>query len=68
MLPSLLFNYYWTLDLSFELEAGARWTQLERLGTTETTTDLFFTAGFRYDFYADGSSNPKCSQATISCR
>ena len=65
-LPSLLFNYYWTRDWNFELEVGARWTQLEQLGAKETTTDLFFTAGFRYDFYADGSS--KCQNAPPGCR
>jgi tetratricopeptide (TPR) repeat protein len=54
VLPSILLNYYWTRDLSLELEVGAKWTERQQAGATETETDLFFTAGFRYDFYADG--------------
>jgi hypothetical protein len=54
ILPSILINYYWTRDLSLELEVGAKWTERQQAGATQTETDLFFTAGFRYDFYADG--------------
>jgi tetratricopeptide (TPR) repeat protein len=54
VLPSILVNYYWTRDLSLELEVGAKWTDRRQGGATQTETDLFFTAGFRYDFYADG--------------
>ncbi|HEX2336244.1 MAG TPA: hypothetical protein VHI72_07190, partial [Hyphomicrobiaceae bacterium] len=54
VLPSILLNYYWTRDLSLELEVGAKLTERQQAGATETETDLFFTAGFRYDFYADG--------------
>jgi tetratricopeptide (TPR) repeat protein len=54
ILPSILVNYYWTRDLSLELEIGAKWTERQQAGATQTETDLFFTAGFRYDFYADG--------------
>ena len=54
VLPSILFNYYWTRDLSLELEVGAKWTERQQAGATQNETDLFFTAGFRYDFYADG--------------
>ncbi|MFZ0852770.1 MAG: tetratricopeptide repeat protein [Hyphomicrobiaceae bacterium] len=54
VLPSILLNYYWTRDLSLELEVGAKWTERQQAAATETETDLFFTAGFRYDFYADG--------------
>lgn len=55
VLPSVLFNYYVTRDLSLELEVGAQWTDLKENGISETTTDLFFTVGYRYDFYADGT-------------
>lgn len=54
ILPSLLVDYYFTRDWSLELEAGARWTSQTENGIEETTTDLFFTIGYRYDFYADG--------------
>jgi tetratricopeptide (TPR) repeat protein len=53
-LPSVLFNYYWTKDFSLELEAGAKWTRHEQAGARNDNTELFVTAGFRYDFYADG--------------
>ena len=56
ILPSVLFDYYITHDWSLELEAGARWTDTEEKGVGETTTDVFFTVGYRYDFYADGSA------------
>lgn len=54
VLPSILLNYYLTRDLSLELEAGAQWTETKQNGVMETATDLFFTVGYRYDFYADG--------------
>lgn len=55
VLPSVLFNYYVTTDLSLELEVGGRWTDTTENGVEETSTDLFFTIGYRYDFYADGT-------------
>lgn len=54
ILPSVLLNYYVTRDLSLEMEAGAQWTETKQNGITENVTDLFFTVGYRYDFYADG--------------
>lgn len=59
LLPSVLFNYYWTRDLSLELEVGTKWTWREQGGAKENETELFFTAGFRYDFYADDQK--KCA-------
>ena len=56
VLPSVLLDYYVTRDFSLELEVGARWTDTTVGGVEETSTDLFFTVGYRYDFYADGSS------------
>ncbi len=53
ILPSILINHYWTRDLSLELEIGAKWTERQQAGATQTESDLFFTAGFRYDFYPD---------------
>src|SRR5262249_2521520 len=42
VLPSILFNYYWTRDLSLELEVGAKWTERQQAGATQNETDLFF--------------------------
>jgi tetratricopeptide (TPR) repeat protein len=66
ILPSVLFNYAWSRDLSMELEAGTKWTQREQGGTSETLTDLFFTVGIRYDFNADGRT--KCAYPSPVCR
>ena len=63
VLPSVLLDYYFTKDLSLELEAGARWTQTTENAVRETSTDLFFTIGYRYDFYADGSLEQKVRAA-----
>jgi hypothetical protein len=57
VLPSLLLNYYWTRDMSFEVEGGTKWTSREQAGAKEDETEYFLTAGFRYDFYADGQRN-----------
>jgi tetratricopeptide (TPR) repeat protein len=54
VLPTVLLNYYWTKDLALELEIGTKWTLLQQLGVKDTTTDLFVTAGFRYDFHVEG--------------
>lgn len=59
VLPSILLNYYWSKDLSLELEVGSKWTDREQGGAREKETELFFTAGFRYDFYADDQK--KCA-------
>ena len=55
VLPSVLVDYYFTRDWSLELEIGAQWRDTIENGVEETNTELFFTAGYRYDFYADGS-------------
>lgn len=56
VLPSVLVDYYVMRDFAFEVEVGASWTDSKVGGVEETSTDLFFTIGYRYDFYADGSS------------
>lgn len=66
VLPSVLLNYYITRDFTLELEVGARWTRHLQAGAQEDTTDVFFTAGFRYDFYSDGK--PRCLLGPTSCR
>lgn len=57
ILPSLLVDYYFTRDMSLEFEVGADWRSSKQNGIEETSTDLFFTIGYRYDFYADGQVN-----------
>ncbi|MFA5951948.1 MAG: tetratricopeptide repeat protein [Hyphomicrobium sp.] len=54
VLPSLLVNYFVTRNINFEVEAGAYWTNTRINGVEETETELFITAGYRYDFQADG--------------
>lgn len=66
LLPSVLVDYYWTRDLSLELEVGAQWTETEHARVTEDETEIFFTVGFRYDFYADGTSS--CSLTGSTCK
>ena len=59
ILPSVLLNYAVMKDLNLELEVGAKWTtRKEAMGVKSDDTDFFVTAGFRYDFYADGKG--KC--------
>lgn len=53
ILPSVLLNYYLTRDFALELEVGADWRTRTENMVTETETELFFTIGYRYDFYAD---------------
>jgi len=62
ILPSILINYYWTRDLSLELEVGAKWTERQQAGATQTETDLFFTAGFRYASTPMDKSRAPCSR------
>lgn len=52
LLPSLLLDYYWAKDLNFELEVGTRLTWRTENQIETRDTDLFLTAGFRYDFNA----------------
>lgn len=57
VLPSVLVDYYFTRDMSLEFEVGADWRTSKQNGIEETSTELFFTVGYRYDFYADGQVN-----------
>ena len=66
VLPSVLVDYYWTRDFSLELEVGVNWTDTMQAGVHEDNTELFLTAGFRYDFYADGVSN--CRLPVTICK
>jgi hypothetical protein len=63
IMPSVLLDYYFTRDWSLELEAGARWRDSTENSVEETSTELFFTIGYRYDFYADGMTTSSPSRA-----
>ena len=65
VLPSLLVNYSWSKDMNLEIEGGARWTDTTTANAVnETSTELFLTVGYRYDFYADGKfEKPKAPGA-----
>jgi hypothetical protein len=52
-LPSLLVDYYWSRQLSFEAEIGWQQTWGEQTGIRENNADLFLTFGVRWDFDAD---------------
>jgi hypothetical protein len=51
-----LLDYYWTKELSFEFELGAQRTWNQQAGVSDVNTELFLTAGIRYDFYADDAT------------
>jgi hypothetical protein len=62
VLPSLLADYYWTKELSFEAEVGVQWTSTTQLGVRSRDTEVLATIGVRYDFYSDSktkSDDPK---------
>jgi hypothetical protein len=58
VLPSLLADYYWTKDLSFEAEVGVQWTNTTQLGVRSRDTEVLATIGVRYDFYSDTNTKP----------
>ena len=63
--PSLLVDYAITKDWHFETEIGATWSERHMGAVEEQTTDLFFTVGYRYDFYADARGS--CSLPGLLC-
>ena len=68
VLPSILIDYYWTKDFALEFEVGSKWTSLERFGVKDVTTELFLTAGFRYDFYADDKTKSSPTTRAVARR
>ena len=72
--PSLLIDYYWTPQLSFEFEGGVERTWGEQFGFKDDNVNVFMTLGLRYDFYTDDSSRAedkrKCATpvAAALCR
>ena len=59
VLPSILADYYWTKDLSFEAEIGVQWTSTTQTGIRSRDTEVMATVGVRYDFYSDSSTSTK---------
>ena len=55
-LPSVLFNYYYSKELSFELEVGWQQVWSQQAGIRDNNAELFLSFGARYDFYADDST------------
>lgn len=53
ILPSFLVDYYWTKDLSLEVEVGAQFISGVQAGVRSRDTELLATIGLRYDFYSD---------------
>ncbi len=53
VLPSLRLNYDYTRTLSFEVEAGAKWSLREQGTVIDEENEFFIILGFRYDFHTD---------------
>ena len=62
VLPSLLIDYNWSEDWSFEAEIGAQWTSSSQAGVRTRDTELLATIGLRYTFHVD--SNTRSSAAS----
>ncbi len=58
VLPSILADYYWTKDLSFEAEVGVQWTNTTQTGIRTRDTEVMATVGVRYDFFTDTTAKP----------
>lgn len=64
--PSILVDYALTRDWHFETEIGTNWTHRLSGPAIEDNTELFVTAGYRYDFYSDPQSN--CVLPVLGCQ
>ncbi len=81
-MPSILIDYNWSPNLTFEGEIGTQFTRgnggilqagVTTPGVTTNDTELFLTLGFRYSFDVDGSkladlSKPRSPAAAAICR
>jgi len=56
VLPSLLVDYNWNSNLTFEAELGTQWTRSVQPGIKTSDVELFGTIGFRYRFDVDGGT------------
>lgn len=73
VMPSILVDYNWSPNLTFEAELGAEWTRGVQPGLKTNDTEVFATVGFRYSFDLDGSkafdfSKPRSPAAAAICR
>ena len=73
VMPSLLVDYRWSPNLTFEAEIGTQWTYGVQPGIKTSDTELFATIGFRYTFDIDGTkvgdlSKPRTPAAAAICR
>jgi hypothetical protein len=50
LLPSFLLAYFFTKDLELELEVGTRMSWRNQAEIETRDTEIFITAGLRYDF------------------
>jgi hypothetical protein len=72
-MPSVLVDYNFNPNLTFEAEVGAQYTYGIQPGLKTRDTELFATIGFRYNFDLDGSkvldrSKPASPAAAAICR
>jgi tetratricopeptide repeat protein len=73
LMPSVLVDYNWSPNLTFEAEVGTQFTYGIQPGLKTKDTELFATIGFRYNFDLDGSkvfdrSKPASPAAAAICR
>lgn len=73
VMPSLLVDYNWNPNLTFEAEIGTQWTRSVQPGVKTRDTELFATIGFRYNFDLDGTkvfdrSKPASPATAAICR
>ncbi|HYW70655.1 MAG TPA: hypothetical protein VE961_06460, partial [Pyrinomonadaceae bacterium] len=73
MMPSLLIDYNWSPNLTFEAEIGAQWTRSVQPAIKTIDTELFATVGFRYTFDLNSTnltdrSKPPTPAAAAICR
>jgi hypothetical protein len=73
LMPSVLIDYNFTPNLTFEAEVGTQYTYGMQPGLRTHDTELFATVGFRYNFDLDGSkvfdrSKPASPAAAAICR
>jgi tetratricopeptide (TPR) repeat protein len=73
VMPSILVDYNWTPNLTFEAEIGTQWTYGVQPGFKTSDAELFATIGFRYSFDVDGTkladrSKPATPAAAAICR
>lgn len=56
LLPSVLIDYRWDKNLTFEAEIGTQWTIGVQPGQKTSDTELFATLGVRYTFDIEGGT------------